>query len=77
VASAGIAVIDPSQEFADIYDPMGALVYAALGDAGPAWLAEMPWSPLEYRTVWPGDVHADRVSAELPDGVLTLTVPKS
>jgi HSP20 family protein len=129
-----LAVIDPSQEFADIYDRMGALVYAALGDAGPAWLAEMPWSPLadvsetedayviqadlpgvrkdqidvqlqdreravtgeadgqpagqrhhsarrtgrfEYRTVWPGDVHADRVSAELPDRVLTLTVPKS
>jgi hypothetical protein len=39
-------VIDPSQKFADIYDRMGALVNAALGDAGPAWLAEMPWPPL-------------------------------
>jgi HSP20 family protein len=129
-----LAVIDPSQQFADIYDRMGALVNAALGDAGPAWLAEMPWSPLadvsetdeayiiridlpgvrkdqidvqlqdrelavtgevdsqpagrrrrstrrtgrfEYRTVLPGDVQADRVSAQLSDGVLTLTVPKS
>jgi hypothetical protein len=41
-----LAVIDPSREFADICGRMGALVNAALGDAGPAWLAEMPWSPL-------------------------------
>jgi HSP20 family protein len=32
---------------------------------------------LEYRPVLPGDVQADRVSAQLSDGVLTLAVPKS
>ena len=31
----------------------------------------------EYRTYLPGDVKADRVSAQLADGVLTVTVPKS
>jgi HSP20 family protein len=31
----------------------------------------------EYRTVLPGDVKPDAVSAGLADGVLTVTVPKS
>ena len=31
----------------------------------------------EYRTVLPGDVNSDAVSAQLADGVLTVTVPKS
>jgi HSP20 family protein len=31
----------------------------------------------EYRTYLPGDIRADQVSAELNDGVLTVTVPKS
>jgi len=31
------------------------------------------WPPLEYRTVLSGDVQADRVSAQLSDGVLTQT----
>jgi HSP20 family protein len=31
----------------------------------------------EYRTYLPADVKADQVSAELADGVLTVTVPKS
>jgi HSP20 family protein len=31
----------------------------------------------EYRTYVPGDVKADQVSAQLADGVLTVTVPKS
>jgi HSP20 family protein len=31
----------------------------------------------EYRTYLPGDVKADQVSAQLSDGVLTVTVPKS
>jgi HSP20 family protein len=31
----------------------------------------------EYRTYLPGDVKADKVSAQLADGVLTVTVPKS
>jgi HSP20 family protein len=31
----------------------------------------------EYRTYLPGDVKADAVSAQLTDGVLTVTVPKS
>jgi HSP20 family protein len=31
----------------------------------------------EYRTFLPGDVKPDEVSAELADGVLTVTVPKS
>ena len=31
----------------------------------------------EYRTYLPGDIKADQVSAELADGVLTVTVPKS
>ena len=31
----------------------------------------------EYRTYLPGDIKADQVSAELNDGVLTVTVPKS
>jgi HSP20 family protein len=31
----------------------------------------------EYRTYLPGDVKADQVSAQLADGVLTVTVPKS
>jgi HSP20 family protein len=31
----------------------------------------------EYRTILPGDVKADAVSAQLSDGVLTVTVPKS
>ena len=31
----------------------------------------------EYRTYLPGDVKADQVSAQLTDGVLTVTVPKS
>jgi HSP20 family protein len=31
----------------------------------------------EYRTYLPGDVEADQVSAQLADGVLTVTVPKS
>jgi HSP20 family protein len=31
----------------------------------------------EYRTYLPSDVKADQVSAQLADGVLTVTVPKS
>jgi HSP20 family protein len=31
----------------------------------------------EFRTYLPGDVNADAVSAQLSDGVLTVTVPKS
>jgi HSP20 family protein len=31
----------------------------------------------EYRTYLPGDVKAHQVSAQLSDGVLTVTVPKS
>jgi HSP20 family protein len=31
----------------------------------------------EYRTFLPGDVKADQVSAELANGVLTVTVPKA
>jgi HSP20 family protein len=31
----------------------------------------------EYRTYLPGDIKADQVSAELNDGVLTVTIPKS
>jgi HSP20 family protein len=31
----------------------------------------------ESRTVFPGDIKASGVSAELADGVLTVTVPKS
>jgi HSP20 family protein len=31
----------------------------------------------EYRTFLPGDIKPDQVSAELADGVLTVTVPKS
>ena len=31
----------------------------------------------EYRTYLPADVKADQVSAQLADGVLTVTVPKS
>jgi HSP20 family protein len=31
----------------------------------------------EYRTTLPGDVRSDAVSAQLADGVLTVTVPKS
>jgi HSP20 family protein len=31
----------------------------------------------EYRTFLPGDINPDGVSAELSDGILTVTVPKS
>jgi len=31
----------------------------------------------EYRTYLPGDIKPDQVSAQLADGVLTVTVPKS
>ncbi|HEX4431379.1 MAG TPA: Hsp20/alpha crystallin family protein [Frankiaceae bacterium] len=31
----------------------------------------------EFRTYLPGDVNADGVNAQLTDGVLTLTIPKS
>jgi HSP20 family protein len=31
----------------------------------------------EYRTILPGDVRSEAVSAQLADGVLTVTVPKS
>jgi HSP20 family protein len=31
----------------------------------------------EFRTYLPGDVNADAVSAQLTDGVLTVTIPKS
>jgi HSP20 family protein len=31
----------------------------------------------EYRTYLPGDINADQVRAELSDGILTVTVPKS
>jgi HSP20 family protein len=31
----------------------------------------------EYRTVLPGDIKTDQVKAELADGVLTVTAPKS
>jgi HSP20 family protein len=31
----------------------------------------------EYRALLPGDINPDQVSAELADGVLTVTVPKS
>jgi HSP20 family protein len=31
----------------------------------------------EFRTLLPGEVDADRVSAQLSDGVLTVTVPKA
>ena len=31
----------------------------------------------EFRTYLPGDVNADGVSAQLSDGVLTVTIPKS
>ena len=31
----------------------------------------------EFHTYLPGDVNADSVNAQLSDGVLTVTVPKS
>ena len=31
----------------------------------------------EFRTYLPGDVNADGVNAQLSDGVLTVTIPKS
>ena len=31
----------------------------------------------EFRTSLPGDIDPDQVSAQLSDGVLTVTVPKS
>src|SRR5690606_15857274 len=31
----------------------------------------------EYRTLLPGEVDADRITARLSDGVLTVTVPKT
>ena len=31
----------------------------------------------EYRTYLPGDINPDQVRAELHDGMLTVTVPKS
>jgi HSP20 family protein len=77
-----VAVIDPPQEFADIYDRMGALVNAALGYAGPAWLAEMPWSPLAdvsetddayiIRIDLPG-VRKDQIDVRLQDRELAVT----
>ena len=132
------SVVNPSREFEDIYDRMGALVNFAFG-LTPAVLADMPWVPLadlsetddayvvkaelpgvhkdqvniqlqdrelvisgevaepedgnghrrrhhhssrrtgqfELRTYLPGDVKADAVTAQLSDGVLTVTVPKA
>ena len=129
-----ITLIDPSREFEDIYDRMGQLVNAALGDLGTAWMADAPWSPpakisetesayvvavelpgvpkdqinvqlqdrevivsgeatdqlkgrrhrssrrtgrFEYRAILPGDVNPAGVTAQLADGVLTVTVPRS
>ncbi|MCW2504410.1 MAG: heat-shock protein [Actinomycetia bacterium] len=125
----------PIREFEDIYDRLGQLMGAALGDTGlmPS-VADMPWIPqadvsenddayvveldvpgaqrdkidvqvddrevvvtgeipeqkrdrrhsrgrrygrFEFRTVLPGEVNAERVSAQLHDGVLTITVPKA
>jgi HSP20 family protein len=36
-----------------------------------------PAGRFEYRTMLPGDVKSEAVSAQLADGVLTVTVPKS
>jgi HSP20 family protein len=129
-----MTLIDPSREFEDIYDRMGQLVNAALGDLGTAWMADAPWSPpaeisetesayvvavelpgvpkdqinvqlqdrevivsgeatdqlkgrrhrssrrtgrFEYRAILPGDVNPAGVTAQLADGVLTVTVPRS
>jgi HSP20 family protein len=78
-----LAVIDPSQKFADICNRMGALVNAAaLAGAGAAWLAEMPWSPLAdvsetddayvIRIGLPG-VRKDQIDVQLQDRELDVT----
>jgi HSP20 family protein len=126
----------PIREFEDVYDRLGQLMNAALGDPafGPGVTADLPWVPqadvsedenayaveidlpgvnrdqvdiqvndrevvvtgeiteqehdrrhrrgrrygrFEFRTMLPGDVNSDAVSAQLHDGVLTITVPKA
>jgi HSP20 family protein len=127
--------IAPIREFEDVYDRLGQLMNAALGEPAFQGLpADMPWVPqadisenedayvieldlpgvrreqidvqandrelvvtgevserehdrrhrrgrrvgrFEFRTVLPGEVNTERVSAQLHDGVLTITVPKA
>jgi len=47
------------------------------GDGGRRRRSSRRTGRFEYRTFLPGDVKPDQVSAELADGVLTVTVPKS
>ena len=72
------SVVNPSREFEDIYDRMGQLMNFAFG-LTPAALADMPWVPLAdlSETDDAYVVNADAVSAQLSDGVLTVTVPKA
>jgi HSP20 family protein len=127
--------LSPIREFEDIYDRLGQLMNAAMGDLTFGTDGEnVPWIPMadvsetddayvieidvpgvnkdqidvqlndrelvvtgeikerehdrrhrrmrrtgrfEFRTILPGEVNADRVSAQLNDGVLSVTVPKA
>jgi hypothetical protein len=66
-------LMGPSREIEDICDRMGQLVNVALG--GTAALAGP--GAFESRAMLLGDVDPEGVVAPLPDGVLTVTVPKS
>jgi HSP20 family protein len=81
-----LTVVNPTREFEDIYDRMGQLMNLAFGLA-PVDVAEGPWIPLAdlsetddayaVEVDLPGDVNADAVNAQLSNGVLTVTIPKS
>jgi Molecular chaperone (small heat shock protein) len=129
-----IVGLSPMREFEDIYDRLGRLMNAAMGELTFQDGERIPWIPMadvsetedaylieidmpgvakehidvqlsdrelivsgevkererdrlhrrmrrtgrfEFRTMMPGEVNAERVSAQLADGVLTLTVPKA
>jgi len=133
----GMAPVDPSREFEDLYDRMGQLLNMAFSDVpfGQMQMMNAPWVPLadvsetddaytvevelpgitknqinvelsdrelvisgeipepaaegerrrrsrrtgrfEFRTVLPGEVNPDGVSANLSDGVLSVKIPKA
>jgi Hsp20/alpha crystallin family len=71
-----LTVVNPTREFEDIYDRKGQLMNLAFGLA-PVDVAEGPWILQDRELVITGEVPESEQNAQLSNGVLTVTIPKS
>jgi len=75
-----ITLVGPSREFEDINDRelvISGEITEPQDDEGRRRRRARRTGRFEFRTTLPGDVNPEGVTANLSDGVLTVTVPKS